>query len=278
MHTETADLTMHIPMERIHRRARGLRALRSAAVAAAFAVVVSAAAVPGFALVHNARQTGGLQTGGPPASVSSACPAPALGSPGTPALLGAVVETGASIEGAGGKRYDVVLALTGERKDPLFTAAFRDQQTGYVRPWHMIEVPRGPAGEFAAKGRTWRFQSSQLPLGADSVLDAGIYGGTAHRITVASEGHGSDAHVSENAVTGWTFFWVQRTAKPIPADANGGPQEYTGPERLTITAYDAAGRPDHTVTGGTETGIRMQNPRDNSPDPRGTPTPGIPCS
>ncbi len=106
----------------------------------------------------------------------------------------------------------------------------------------------------------------------------GIYSGTAIRISVASEGHDSDAHLAPNAATGWTFFWVERTARPLPADANVGPQAYTGPERLTITAYDAAGRPVHSVTGGFHIGGRTQNPRDNAPEPRGTPTPGIPCS
>jgi hypothetical protein len=142
----------------------------------------------------------------------------------------------------------------------------------------MIEVPRGGGGSFATKGQTWQFYSSQLPLTAGRVLDVGIYSGSAHRITVASEGHTSDAHVMENAATGWTFFWVQRTAKPLPADANVGSQEYQGPERLTITAYDAEGRTLHTVTGGFHTGNRAQNPRDHGPDPQGSPTPGVPCS
>lgn len=276
MHAETTDLPMHIPIDRIHRRARGLRALRTAAVAAGFVLVVSALAVPGFVLFQGARPAGGLQAGG--LVGPSGCPTPELGARGMPSLLGPVVETGTSIKGPEQKSYDIVLALTGERNDPQFTIAFRDQQTGYVRPWDMIEVPRGPNGDFAAKGKTWQFESSQLPLGADRVLDIGIYSGAAHGISVASEGHSSEAHLAQNAVTGWTFFWVERIAKPLPADANVSPQEYKGPERLTITAHDAAGRPQHAVTGGFHTGTRTQNPRDNSPDPHGTPTPGVPCS
>jgi hypothetical protein len=278
MHTETADLAIHLPIDRIHRRARGLRARRTATAAAAFAVVISAMAVPAFALFDNAGRGDGLRFGGAPTSSPSACPTPALGSPGTPALLGPAVETGASIEGSDGKRYAVVAALTDKRNDPLFTLAFRDEQTGDVRAWHMIEVPRGSRGDFTAKGRTWQFESTQLPLSADRVLDVGIYAGTAARITVASDGQGSDAHISRNAVTGWTFFWAERTARPLPVDANVGPQEYTGPERLTITAYDATGQVRHTVTGGFDTGNRTQNPRDNARDPNGVPTPGVPCS
>jgi hypothetical protein len=171
MHTETTGLLMHMPIDRIHRRARGLCALRTAAVAAAFVTAVSVVAMPGFALLDNARPTNGLQAGSPLTASPSACPAPALGSTGIRALLGPVVETGASIEGPGPKRYDVVLALIGQRNDPHFTVAFRDQQTGDVQPWDMIEVPRGPGGDFAAKGRTWQFESSQLPLAAGRVLD-----------------------------------------------------------------------------------------------------------
>ncbi|MDT4987750.1 MAG: hypothetical protein QOI74_1844, partial [Micromonosporaceae bacterium] len=246
--------------------------------AAGFAVVVAAMAVPAFALFDHTGRADGQRFGGPPASSPSPCPTPALGAPGTSALLGSAVETGTTIQAPDGKRFAVVTALTDKRGDPLFTLAFRDQQSGHVEAWHMIEVPRGPSGAFTSKGRTWHFESVQLPLTADRILDVGIYGGAADRITVASAGHASDAHISRNAVTGWTFFWVERTAKPLPVDANAGPQEYTGPERLTITAYDAAGLVRHTVTGGFDIGNRMQNPRDNGRDPNGTPTPGVPCS
>jgi hypothetical protein len=282
MHAETTDLPMRMPVDRIHRRARGLLAVRIAAVGAAFALVVSAAAVPAFALFDRAGSTGGGQVGGgqvggPLPASSSACD-PALGSEGTWGLLGPPVDTGSSIEGPDQQRYDVVIALTGERDDPWFTVAFRNQRTGHTRAWDMIEVPRGSRGDFAGKGRTWYFQSSQLPLSGGRVLDAGIYSRAAHRITVASEGRVSEARISHNAATGLTFFWVERTTRPLPADANVGPQEYEGPERLTITAYDAAGQPQHTVTGGFNTGNHTQNPRDNSPDPHATPTPGVPCS
>lgn len=115
-------------------------------------------------------------------------------------------------------------------------------------------------------------------ISANRVLDVGIYSGMAHRITVASEGRTSEAHVAHDPANRRTFFWVQRTARPLPADANVGPREYQGPERLTITAYDSAGHLQHTVTGGFHTGNRIQNPRDNGPEPHGSPTPGVPCS
>lgn len=282
MHAETTDLPMNIPIDRIHRRARGLRTLRVATVVAASTLVISGVAVSGFALFDRAPSAGDLYAGAPAASSPSSCEEiPALGSTGARPLLGPIVETGVSIEGPDQKRYDVVFAVNGERNDPLFNVAFRDRQTGDARPWDMgMLPPPGPDGGFTAKGVTWWFESSQLPLAAGRVLDMGIYSGTAHRITVASEGRSSDANVTQNTATGWTLFWVERTAKPLPAEANVGPDEYQGPERLTITAYDAAGRRQHTVTGGFHIGSRTQNPRDNSPDPHGSPTPGVPvpCS
>jgi hypothetical protein len=45
-----------------------------------------------------------------------------------------------------------------------------------------------------------------------------------------------EAHVTRNAATGWTFFWVQRTARPLPVDAN------VGPEELGLTRSDGQGR------------------------------------
>jgi hypothetical protein len=276
MRAETTDLPMYLPIDRIHRRARGLRAVRRATVAGACALVVAAVAVPGYALLDRARPAG-QPVGGPPVTATaSQCAHPTFGAPDYP-LLGPVVATGARLEGRGGP-WDIVLALTGPRQYPDFTVAFLDAQTGEDRLWDMTGVRPGPEGDFSAKGRTYQFLSHQLPLAPNRVLDMGIYSRTAARITVASEGHGVDAHISPNAATGWTFFWVERTARPLPADALNGPQEYTGPERLTITAYDAAGHILHTITGGFNIGGRPSNPRDNSPDPHGSPTPGAPCS
>jgi len=40
---------------------------------------------------------------------------------------------------------------------------------------------------------------------------------------------------------------------------------YTGPEVLTLTAYDGSGRVQDTVTGGFLVGNQVQDPRDNLP-------------
>jgi hypothetical protein len=279
MRDETSDLPMSLTIDRIHRRARGLRTLRRVTLATTLALIAAGVAVSGLVAFDKARPVGGLQAAVPWTSSPSACPTPALGSAGAP-LLGRAVETDVTVEGRDGQRYDVVLGLVNDPGGPWFTVAFRNQQTGDTQPWDMTGLHGGPGGVFTAKakGQTFYFLSSQLQLDVDHVLDIGIYSGAADRITVASEGHGSEAHVTRNAATGWTLFWVQRNAKPIPANANVGPQEYQGPERLTITAYNAGGQPQHTVTGGLFTGHYTQNPRDDSPDPHASPTPGFPCS
>ncbi|MEU5939050.1 hypothetical protein ABZ807_07635 [Micromonospora sp. NPDC047548] len=275
MRAETANLSLHITPDGIRRRARGIRATRLGTATAAVALAASALAVPGYMLVGN-EQGGQLQAGSLPTLSSPACPTPSLGEGAS--LPSSTVETGINIEGPDRKQFTVVLALTGNPDDVLFTIAFRDKQTGYTVPWDMVGISRGPGESFSAKGKTWHFQTGQLPLEAGRVVDVGIYSGVASRITVASEGRSSDAHLTQAAVNDWTFFWAVRSAKPLPPEANNGPKEYVGPERLTITAYDSTGRIKHTVTGGFHTGNRVQNPRDNSGEPHATPTPGVLCS
>ena len=272
MRAETTGLPMHVPMDRIHRRARGLRATRAAVVAAGVALVVSAAAVPGFALLDNAGPAGGAHLGGGITTSPDPCH-PELGGEGNYPLLGSAIETGTSIGGPDNRRYDVVIALVGERDDPVFTVAFRDSRRGYPEPWNTTELPLGPNGDFAAKGRTWHFESSHLPLDGGRVLDVGVYSRAAHRITAAAGGRVWEAHIARNAETGLTLFWVEHAAALLPATSDGGPPD---DERYTITAYDADGQVQHTMT--PDSLGRPQNPRDDSPDPSASPTPGIPCS
>ncbi|GIF62085.1 hypothetical protein Ais01nite_01200 [Asanoa ishikariensis] len=239
LHDATEDLHSNVTMDRIRRRVRSRRVLRNTAVAAGVALVVSAVAVP--ALDRTPR--GGDPAANPPAT-ASACPGPPW--------LGVPLDTGVNIQEPGGRTYAVVIGLLGTPDHAGFTTAFRDGSTGQVVAWDLIGLPRDASGGFTVEGQTWWFQSSQLVLGANRVLDVGVYGGAAARITVASEGRASEATLA--SAEGWTLFWVQRTAKPLPTDANTGPRGYQGPERLSITAYDTAGQPLHTVTGGHNTG------------------------
>jgi hypothetical protein len=103
-------------------------------------------------------------------------------------------------------------------------------------------------------------------------------------VTVASGGRSSDAHLVARPDRTWspqdhtTVFWVARTAEPPPAD--GGQDECVkGRERLTITAYDAAGQVLDTVTGGRRTAMPLRDMThdspgwDASPDPNPHPSP-----
>ncbi|SNT63319.1 hypothetical protein SAMN05421812_11555 [Asanoa hainanensis] len=245
LHDATEDLQPTVTMDRIRRRARRRRAVRNAAVAAGVALVVAAAGVPAL----DRAPRGGDPAANPPAT-APACPGPPW--------LGTPFDTEVNIQEPGGRAYAVVVGLLGTPDHAGFTTAFRDWSTGQVLPWELTGLPRSPSGGFTVEGKTWWFQSTQLVLGANDVLDVGVYGGAAQRITVASEGHAAEATVAQ--AEGWTLFWVLRAAKPLPPDANGGPREYRGPERLTITAYDAAGQPLHTVTGGFNTGNRVVGP------------------
>jgi hypothetical protein len=262
MHAETADLPLRVQLDRVYRRARGLRARRAAARTGVGAAVLTAAALV-------AVPAAGLLPGGGRSQFAAPPTCPASTPTSTVATLGQPVDTGVNIP-----RYEVVIELLGPPDDPMFTVAFQDQMTGVLVPWDMTELPRGVHGDLTAKGESWYFESSQLVVDADHVLDMGVYSGAAKHITVASAGQPTDAHTAENTATGWTLFWVLRAAKPLPEGANQGPRPYEGPERLTITAYGADGQVEHAVTGGFHTGNRTQNPRDDSGTSRASASPG----
>lgn len=273
---ETADLAVHLPPETIRRRARRLRVRRSAGIAAAGALAVVALATPTVLLNGGS----GYQAAGPmPPASEPACPTPA-DPHGKITWLGPLVETGVTLDAPHvNARYDVLLGLLyapvyaspgSDQQLPGygFVIAFRDQKTGAVQNWDMLGLGRDPNGDFPGKrpgDPGHQFQSSQLTLGPNSVLDVGLYSRSAQRITVASEGRATEARTAQNAATGWTFFWVRRDAAPLPEGHNTTPVEYTGPEQLTITAYDVAGKVQHSVTGGFHVGHHAQNPRDHQP-------------
>jgi hypothetical protein len=256
----TAGLTVHLPPELIRRRARGVRARQAATITAAAVVAATALAVPAVVLAGGpgpASEAAGQVPG------ASACPIPSPSGPGqAEQWLGPLVETGATFDvPQRDTRYDVLLGLTGTREYPAFVIAFRDRRTGTVRLVEISGFSRDPNGDFAGKEAgdpSHQFQSSQLVLGPDSVLDVGLYSRAAHRITVTSGGHVADAGTARNAATGWTFFWVQRAAAPQP--------------RVTLTAYDAAGRVQATVTGGPDVGLNVQNARDHLPSSGAAPS------
>lgn len=276
---ETADLTVHIPTDQIRRRARGVRTRQASVLAAAAVLAVLALAVPTILLAGGSSPA--FDAVGP-MSQAPGCPTPPpTDSERTVASLGPLVDTGVTLDAPNvNTRYDVLLGLIGTRDQPGFVIAFRDRHTGTVEFWDTTVLARDPNGDFPGKRAgdpAHQFQSSQLTLGPNSVLDVGLYSRAAHRITVTSEGRTTEAGTARNVATGWTFFWVQRAATPLPPGRDTTPEEYHGPEQLTLTAYDAAGRPQHSVTGGRHVGHNVQNPRDHRPSDEGTlPTTGVP--
>lgn len=285
---ETADVAVHLPADAIRRRARGIRTRRAFAMGGAAVFVVAALAVP---LALSAGGTGAsYEVGGQPPP-AAACPTKNAGG-APPSLSDPPVGTGTMLDAPElGKRYEAVLALIGPPSHPGFVVGFRDLNTGVVEQWDTTGLARDRNGDFPGKyasDPSFQFYSGQLALGPNRVLDVGLYTRAAHRITVASEGRATPARTQRNAATGWTFFWVERAARPLPPDANTTSEEYQGPERLTLTAYDTAGRVQHTVTGGFHIGHAVQNPRDHqpveepttptscgSPDITGSPSPGL---
>ncbi|MFD0970386.1 hypothetical protein [Plantactinospora endophytica] len=256
-----------------------MRFRQGATLAAAAAVVAAVGVVPVVMTVG----------GSSPASdavgqVSGASPCPTLSSDnpgGELQTLGPLVETGATLDAPNlDARYDVLIGLVGTRDQPGFVVAFRDRHTRVVQVWDNHGLGRDSSGDFAGKRAgepAHQFFSAQLALGPDRVLDVGLYSRAAHRITVSSEGHPTDAESTRNTATGWTFFWVQRSARPLPPDRFTSPGDYQGPEKVTVAAYDAAGRPQHTDSGGPHVGGGVQNPRDGSPSAQVTPSPTAPA-
>lgn len=277
---ETAHLTVHIPVQAIRRRARGVRVRRSATVAVAGGLAVLAVAAPIVLLRGGSAADGApLRPAAPPTCPTTPAASPSA-SPGVPETLGPLADTGSVLDAAGGVSYDVLIGLQGTREQPTFVIAFRNRNTGAVEVWQMVGLLRGEEGDLPSKmggDPHYQFLSDQLTLEPRRVLDVGLYTRTAHRITVASEGRETDAETALNTPTGWTLFWVERSAAPVPPVYNTTAEAYTGPEVPTLTAYDANGRTQHTVTGGVFVGNRVQNPRDHQPDTEESPSPTPPC-
>ncbi|MEO3816587.1 hypothetical protein [Plantactinospora sp. B24E8] len=276
LNAETTDVAVHISPDLVRRRAHRIRTWRRT-VAAAAVIAVAAGTVSTVRLVNAA--TPGFDVAGPPSSGTSLCPSPPDGPTSEMDALGTLVETGAVLDvPSRNLRYDVLIGLTWTIDEPGFAVAFRDQQAGTVEVWDTTLEVRDPSGDLAGKRADdppRQFLSSQLELGPNTVLDVGLYTRTAHRITVASEGAATDAETSRNAATGWTLFWAQRRATPLPPERHTVSGFYEGPEQVTLTAYDAVGQPQHTVTGGLGVGGSVQNPRDGSAgpaDPTSSPT------
>ncbi|WP_148086454.1 hypothetical protein [Micromonospora sp. HM5-17] len=278
---ETTDLAVHISPDLVRHRARRIR-IRQRTVAAAAVVAVAAGAVTTVTLASGASPA--FEVAGPPPASTPPCPSPQVGPTGEVNDVGQLVDTGAVLDAANtNTRYDVLIGLVGTREPHSFVVAFRNQKTGTVDMWDTTLVSRDRNGDLPGK-RTGdpsrQFFSSQLALGPDEVLDVGFYTRTAHRITVTSEGDTTDAATSRDTATGWTLFWAQRRATPLPPERHTVPEFYQGPEQVTLTAYDADGRPQHTVTGGPGVGGSVHNPRDASPvgptSPPATPDPTCP--
>jgi hypothetical protein len=267
LNAETANLTVHVPAGLIRRRARKVRIRQGATLAVAAAAIVAIGVVPAVLMVGRSSPTSGNAG---QVSGASTCPPLFPNYQGDEiAGLGPLVETGATLDAPNvNARYDVLIGLVGTRDQPSFVVAFRDRHTGVIQVRDTSEFGRDPSGDLTGKRNgdpPHQFFSSQLALGPNNVLDVGLYSRAAHRITVMSEGHAVDAETTRNAATGWTLFWVQRSAKPLPPDRFTTSGEYKGPEKVTITAYGATGQPQHIDPGGPHVGGSVQNPRDGSP-------------
>jgi hypothetical protein len=267
-----ADSPFHLPPDRVRRRARVLRARRGATVGAVAVVAAVALVVPTVLLGRGPAGGSGDSPVGQ-ASSQSADPTPQPVKTEHVTVvnsLGTVIDTGATLEAPNlHTSFDVLLYLTGPQEAPGFVIAFRNQGTGVVENWDTSMLVRSPKGDLSGKrpgDPTIQFLGGQLVLGPNDVLDMGLFGGKAARITVASGGQATNADTAVNNETGWTFFWAERDAAPLPDGALNGPNEYTGPERLTITAYASIGARLASVTGGFQIGHPVQNPRDGSPE------------
>jgi hypothetical protein len=80
----------------------------------------------------------------------------------------------------------------------------------------------------------------------------GVYSRQAARISVASAGQPTDAHLVALSPNGWTLFWVRRDAAPLPDGAGTTEIPYQGPEQVTLTAYAADGAVEQIVDGASE--------------------------
>ncbi|HYN93700.1 MAG TPA: hypothetical protein VES42_07605 [Pilimelia sp.] len=254
MRAETNDLPMHIPMGRIHRRSRDLRAFRRATVAAGL-VLATVGAVPAYGYLGGGRPPGGAaqSADGPGRGCGRVTPVPVWPPDSS---TGPLLETGTAFTAFTGQRRGVVIApgTTGSR-NAVFIAF--QWPPGSVEPIYLLPLPPVAGGLFTAKGQRWPFESRQLRLSRDRVLDVGVYSGRAHRISVSSDGRAATARLSTGSA-GTTIFWIERAGGPLP----------TNSERLTITAYDAAGRTLHTATGDSHTGIRVLDPYGSPPASR----------
>jgi hypothetical protein len=244
------DLDPQIPVERIRRRARQIRARRGAGVTVALAVVVAVVAT--LAVTLPGRSAG--QQAGTPSDAATNCPS-STAAPMVPQVDLAPIDTGVVVPAGDGTQYHVILGLTGPTEDPFLTVGYRDPTGGLLDAGTQIEIGPHPGGDFSGKHTadpTHRFLSVQVPLGPHSVLDMGVYSRSAARISVASADQPSDAHLQTLPATGWTLFWVRRDAAPLPEGAKSTQTPYQGPEQVTLTAYAADGTVEHTVNGASE--------------------------
>ena len=279
--TASADVRIQVPPADVVRRVRQVR-LRRYGVAGAGVVALAAMMVPVLLLGGGGAGSTGIVIGANPVpTVPSPAPSPSPSASATlcraadyktpPEWLGPLVDTGVVLDAPNlGKRFETLVGFYGTVEQPTFAVVFRDLASNCDEPWDNVGLLRATDGDLPGKrggAGVYQFLSVQLDFGPRDVLDLGFYTRSAARVTVTSEGQESDAHTALNAETGWTFFWVRRTAARLPDGYNTTPVPYTGPEVPTLTAYDQAGQVQHTVTGGVFVGSRVQNPRDNSPDP-----------
>jgi hypothetical protein len=249
---ETGDLRFDLPTDRIRRRARRVRARRTATVVAA---LVLALAVPAGVLA--ARPERHVPDKGRPAPV---CVTP--GADGTVPWVGAPVQVlaGASFEGIGVHQVLVGATYTVDR--PALTVVFRHEATGVDEYGLVSALRRTPDGGFTTEDPAdaeRRFAIVRVNYGNVLTIDLGLYAGLTDRITVTAGNTTTVASTVVNRETGWTLFWLAR--EPTDADA---------PVRVDV--LDDNGRVAESAPGTPGPGLWVKPSSNPSPPPVFNPT------
>jgi hypothetical protein len=214
--TETADLRVDLPVSLIRRRARRIRARRTALVAAALAVAL---AIPAGVLVAGLdRSTPEKGPAGP------VCVTP--GADGTVPWIGAPVEVASGAAFHDTDVHDVLVGVIYTVDQPVLTVLYHHKATGINEYGVVATLSRTPGGAFA--GHTPDDDRELVVLrvnyGGVFTLDVGLYAGLADRVTITSDGATVEAKTVVNRAAGWTFFW-SRQSPP------------SGQTPVTLTAY-----------------------------------------
>lgn len=217
--TETAGLRVDLSTDRIRRRARRIRAGRTALVAAG---LVLALAVPAGVLAATIDRR--RPDTGPTAPV---CTTP--GADGTVPWIGAPIEilSGAPIKYL--EPHQVFVGAVDTVDRPLLALVYHHDAPDIDEYGVVKALTRTPTGGFRIgdpdSGPEVRLVSLRVNYGNVLTLDLGLYAGLADRVTITSNGTTIEAQTVANRETGWTFFWSHQ-------------EVVAGDAPVTLTAYD----------------------------------------